>query len=85
MEPKFDVAEIRKDTNYIIDINDEPLDRISKSEHQVLLKLKEHPIAKDQSDHFLMIFLFARKFDIKRTVELLTVHLVSFFFLHFWN
>jgi len=60
-------AEIRekakKDPNYIHPLEQEALD-----------ELKKHPLAKGQSDKFLFAFLFARKLDIKRTIELLEKH-----------
>jgi len=57
-----------------IDISDNPRDRISKREHQVLQSLKEHPITQGLDDRYLMIFLFGRKLNLTRTIELLTLN-----------
>jgi hypothetical protein len=57
-----------------IDISNNPRDRISKREHQVLQQLKEHPIAQGLDDRYLMIFLLGRKLNLTRTIELLTLN-----------
>jgi len=54
-----------------IDISSDPLDRISPRENSVLQQLKAHPCTRGMNDRELMIFLFARKLNLTRTIELI--------------
>jgi len=54
-----------------IDITGDPADRITEKEYKFLEELKKDEVSKYFSDKLLMIFAFARKMDVKRTVELL--------------
>eukprot|EP01103_Thecamoeba_quadrilineata_P017979 TRINITY_DN6617_c0_g1_i1.p1 TRINITY_DN6617_c0_g1~~TRINITY_DN6617_c0_g1_i1.p1 ORF type:complete len:292 (-),score=58.25 TRINITY_DN6617_c0_g1_i1:76-951(-) len=54
-----------------IDISSDPRDRISPRENSVLQQLRVHPCAQGMNDRQLVIFLFSRKLNITRTVELI--------------
>jgi len=58
-----------------IDISENPLDRITQEEFAALEELKKHEISKGIPDKVLLVFLFARKLDVKRTISLLTLNM----------
>lgn len=78
-EPK----QSKENEEFNIPISEDPRDNLSQREYDALQKLKQSDIPPGCSDRFLMTFLFSRKFDIERTVELLKSHFVSFFFFFF--
>jgi len=57
-----------------IDLTEDPRDRITVKENEFLQELKKNEIASQFSDVLLMVFAFARKLDIKRTVEMLQLN-----------
>jgi hypothetical protein len=58
-------------------VSELPGDEVSQEEYDRLQELKEHPIAASFTDHVLMVFLLARKLNVKRAVTLLENHKVK--------
>lgn len=51
-----------------------PGDFISQREYEALQEFKKHPITENYPDRYLLAFLFGRKLDVERAVELLTAN-----------
>eukprot|EP01116_Phalansterium_solitarium_P006612 TRINITY_DN18938_c0_g1_i1.p1 TRINITY_DN18938_c0_g1~~TRINITY_DN18938_c0_g1_i1.p1 ORF type:complete len:291 (+),score=112.51 TRINITY_DN18938_c0_g1_i1:88-960(+) len=58
-----------------IDVTGVAGDRISPREFEALQELKKNPVAEGHDDKYLMAFLFGRKLDIARTIEMLTANI----------